>query len=163
MNGSITVNDNGDGLVAPGEIDSWVFTSNVGGGFSIAGASAPLGSCENGCFVISGSQLLIGLANVEVPSTGFSFISGAAHVRFDEFFDTFNEHNVNLALAAWYVGSGLDPSDFASLGAGLDVVIASSSPNAQIPESSTLALLGIALAAFFGFARRRPGLQQSTV
>ena len=158
LNGSITVDDQDmDGEVTSLEITAWDFmsTGKVDFIFSNKGVGSDL-ICDGdkgACFAIGANSLLIGTAT---PDLGFSLAffndpvaSYSVAFEFDPNIDK------NVVDFSWGAASIQDNVNINHGGQGLAVASA-----AKIPEPSSLALLVIALAMFFGVAARRPGTLQ---
>ena len=170
LNGSITVDDmDMDARIFANEITAWSFTSNLGVGFSFGsgdvGSEIFVGACLVGCFSVNGSSLILDVSTIENPRTNFWFTTGNNTVVFSE-----SEGGLsppNLAEIHWSnfndTGNAFDVAQVGRHGdAGIQGIVASASTS-PMPEPSSLALLGIALAACFGVAGTRSGKQKSTV
>jgi hypothetical protein len=154
LNGSITVDDQDmDGLVVRTEITAWDFTSTGSVAFSFLSGSGSSVDCARfsarACFSIGANSLISG-----GPATG---LNDAV------FFDPISTANV------WFMPTSLTSIDilWSEGPVNYDIVTASHGGQglsvasaATIPEPSSLALMVIGLAMFFGIAAKRPGTPQ---
>jgi hypothetical protein len=141
--GTITTNGM-TGIIQPGDITAWAFTASGNPMFTISGP--PITACGGtGCFSAT-------LSTLSLP---------------DDFAVNFDSQGELIAFA----GGSIPYSDFPAtvtwtdLGTGVGAGTAidgSQVGTAAVPEPSTLVLLGSALAAFAGVARKRARQRQST-
>jgi len=161
LNGSITVDDDGDGIVIGSEITAWGFSSDLDGGISFGsldvGASVTCSGVFE-CFSVVSTSLVFDFGPLPIAShVVFQINVGTYHqVLFDASSPDFSFPNeVNWVRD--------DPLVFDLLSPGLGRMEVAVAASGTVPVPPSLALLAIALAGWFGVAGARSGKRQPSL